>query len=170
MARWYKNSQTPIQTIRVTDSNPISVPFSLQVACLPVGESGGEIKRRKWKVVTANVLTFQPTIEKEAAGFFASGRRLEFEECIANLNVDSAGIQEGWQRSSVTRQVGRYFVVSASAGVTVALKRGYITNTSSFVRAAVSTRSDSVACTSVRSNLRDKTSSVTVVGKTRFKS
>ena len=42
---------------------------------------------RKWKVVTANVLIFQAAIEKEAAGFFASGRRLEFEECIANLNV-----------------------------------------------------------------------------------
>ena len=70
---------------------------------------------RKWKVVTANVLTFQPAVEKEAAGFFASGRRLEFEECIANLNVDFAGIQEGRQRSSVTRQVGRYFVVSAAA-------------------------------------------------------
>ena len=53
--------------------------------------------------------------EKEAAGFFASGRRLEFEECIANLNVDFVGIQEGRQRSSVTRQVGRYFVVSAAA-------------------------------------------------------
>ena len=58
---------------------------------------------------------FQPAIEQEAAGFFASGRRLEFEECIANLNVDFAGIQEGRQRSSVTRQVGRYFVVSAAA-------------------------------------------------------
>ena len=79
------------------------------------GETGGEIKRRKWKVVTANVLTFQPAIEKEDAGFFASGRRLEFEECIANLNVDFAGIQEGRQRASVTRQVGRYFVVSAAA-------------------------------------------------------
>ena len=65
---------------------------------------------RKWKVVTANVLTFQPAVEKEAAGFFASGRRLEFEECIANLNVGFGGIQEGRQRSSVTRQVGRYFV------------------------------------------------------------
>ena len=32
-----------------------------------------------------------PAIEKEAAGFFASGRRLEFEECIANLNVDFPG-------------------------------------------------------------------------------
>ena len=70
---------------------------------------------RKWKVVTANVLTFQPAIEKEAAGFFASGRRVEFEECIANLNVDCAGIQEARQRSGVTRQVGRYFVVSAAA-------------------------------------------------------
>ena len=69
----------------------------------------------RWKVVTANVLTFQPAVEKEAAGFFASGRRLEFEERVANLNVDYAGIQEGRQRSSVTRQVGRYFVVSAAA-------------------------------------------------------
>ena len=81
MARWYQNSQTPAHTIPVTDSNPMSVPFWLQVACLPDpqnavkrhhsranhntdGETGGEIKRRKWKVVTANVLTFQPAIEK----------------------------------------------------------------------------------------------------------
>ena len=52
-------------------------------------------------------------IVKEAAGFFASGRKLEFEECIAKLNVDFAGIQEGRQRSSVTRQV--HFVESAAA-------------------------------------------------------
>ena len=75
MARWYQNSQTPAQTIPVTDSNPMSVPFWLQLACLPDpqnvvernrtrsshnndGESGGKIKMRKWKVVTANVLTF----------------------------------------------------------------------------------------------------------------
>ena len=77
MARWYQNSQTPAQTIPVTDSNPMSVPFWLQVACPPDpqnvvdrsrtrashsndGESGGNRKMRKWKVVTANVLTFQP--------------------------------------------------------------------------------------------------------------
>ena len=132
MARWYQNSQTPVQTVPANVANPWSVPFWLQVACLPDPqnvvedshtrashkhevESECKLRRRRWKVVTANVLTFQPAIEKEAAGFFASGRRLEFEERIANLNVDFAGIQEGRQRSSVIRQVGRYFVVSAAA-------------------------------------------------------
>ena len=54
-------------------------------------------------------------LKKRLQGSFASGRRLEFEECIAKLNVDFARIQEGRQRSNVTRQVGRYFVVSAAA-------------------------------------------------------
>ena len=88
-------------------------------------ESGDKIRMRNWKEVTANVLKFQPAIEKEAAWFFAGGRRLEFEERIANMNVDVGGIQESRQRSSVTRQVGRYFVVSAAVR-----KRGYITSTS----------------------------------------
>ena len=132
MARWHQNSQTPAKTIPVTDPNPMSVPFWLQVACLPDpqnvvqrnrtrashnndGESGGEIKMRKWKVVTANVLTFQPAVEKGGCRVLCQWPKTGFEECIANLNVDFAGIQEGRQRSSVTRQVGRYFVVSTAA-------------------------------------------------------
>ena len=80
MARWYQNSQTPAQTIPVTDPNPMSVAFWLQVACLPDpqnvversrtrashnndGESGGKIKMRKWKVVTASVLCSLPVAE-----------------------------------------------------------------------------------------------------------
>ena len=45
---------------------------------------------------------------KSCSCFFACGRRLEFEKRIA-------GFQESRQRSSATRQVGKYFVVSTAA-------------------------------------------------------
>ena len=123
MAHWYQTLQMPTQTVLFGGSNPLSVLFWLQVANLPEPQNAGgrmQIRSEKtnettpekkaevcrWKAVTANVLTFQPAEEKHAAGFFASGRRLEFEKRI---------IQEGRQRSSATRQVGRYFVVSAAA-------------------------------------------------------
>ena len=102
MARWYQKSQTPAQTIPVTDSNPTSVPFWLQVARLPVphnvvmkhhsranqnndGETGGEIKRQMESGHCQMCSPSSLPLKKEAAGIFASGRRLEFEECIANL-------------------------------------------------------------------------------------
>ena len=56
-----------------------------------------------------------PLSNKLLLFLFASGHRLEFEKRIADLEVDFADIQEGRQRSSATRQVGKNFVVSASA-------------------------------------------------------
>ena len=67
-------------------------------------------------MVTANVLTFQLAVEKAATGFLASGRRLEFEKRIAELEVDFAGIQEGRQRASTTRQVGSHLFCCVSCG------------------------------------------------------
>ena len=122
-------------------------------------------------------------LKKEAAGFFASGRRLEFEECIANFNVDFVGIQEGRQRSSVTRQVGRYFVVSAAAdrghgGPEAWVHHKHVSNPKHIITLLSDSRRLVVRLSerqcqldlivlhaSVRSNLRDKASSVTVVGK-----
>ena len=84
-------------------------------------------KACRWKAVAANVLTFQPVVD--AAGFFDSGRRLEFEKRIADLKVDFAGMQEGWQRSSATRQVGTLWCQLLRTEATVALKLGYIVRT-----------------------------------------
>ena len=88
--------------VPVEDSNPLSVPCWLQVASLPDPQNAGGRRQNRsektnkttmekhaevcrWKVVTASVLTFQPAVEKVAAGYRASGGRLEFEKRTADL-------------------------------------------------------------------------------------
>ena len=190
MARWYQNFQKTAQRGLVTDWNPMSVLSWLQVGHLPDPQnasemrqtqsvqnkdasSGDQINVRRWKVVTAYVLTIQLAVETEVAGFFASGRRLEFEERIADLKVDIAGIQEGRQdQASHVRSAGTLWCRPLRTGVTVARKRGHITSTyptpntlpqfvrleeisgSSF-RATQSVRCYSLACISVWSNFGD---------------
>ena len=109
---------------------------------------------------------FQPAVEKDAAGFFASGRRHEFEKRIADLKSAL-----GRQRSSAT--LGSQLLRTET---TVALKLGYIVrtfpnrNTSSpycqprSFTDTLSSGSDSVARATSRSNFGDQESGFTVVG------
>ena len=94
MSQWYRSCLVPAPCLSVDDSHPHRIHFWLQDARLPDPQKSGGRKQMRtgnkngttchkqakvctWKVVTANVLTFQPAVEQSATGFFASGRRLD---------------------------------------------------------------------------------------------
>ena len=115
-----------------------------------------------------------------AAGFSACGRRLEFEKRTADLEVDFAGVQEGRQRSSATRQA---FCGVSCCGPTQAWPRGLDTSCARFhtethhhsavtlekiggssSQEKLSARSDSVARAPGYSNFVDQEPGFAVVG------
>ena len=132
MAHWYQTSSADTGSSFEENSNPLSAPFWLQVASLPDPQNaveGGRFGRRKrmkrlqrsrrkstdGKRSPQMCSPSSPLLKKRLLVSSLVAADLSSRIVLLTRNVDFAGIQEGRQRSSATRQVGRYFIISTAA-------------------------------------------------------